>query len=239
VRKTVDRRRAVVGDRLRYTVTVTNAGPDPSVDVRAVITPSLPVRVLSARAGHGSCTTGPTPIHCRLGTLRVHARARIQLTVIPRRGGVLRAAAGAIAGGWNADLNTSLASVSTIVQSALRARITTARRTLAPGRQITFSIRVQNPNINALRNVRACLALPAGMMYLRSTPRAQMQRGQRCWTIRRLGPDPTLNLTARALRGASGALTARATITAPGARTARAHATIRLASVLIPPAVTG
>jgi uncharacterized repeat protein (TIGR01451 family) len=79
VTKHVDLRVARQGQRLRYTITVTNKGPDPATGVRLTDTPRLPVRILQIHTGQGHCQPGP-PLTCTLGTL--HPGAHVTITII-------------------------------------------------------------------------------------------------------------------------------------------------------------
>ena len=68
VTKHVNHRTALVGQRLTYTITVTNAGPNAAADVQVIDASRRPLKVLSIHPEQGSCTNG-RPIRCRLGTL--------------------------------------------------------------------------------------------------------------------------------------------------------------------------
>ena len=81
VTKHVNHRTAVVGQRLTYTITVTNAGPNTAHDVQVIDASRRPLKVLSIHPKQGSCTTG-RPIRCHLGTLASHAHTTITITAI-------------------------------------------------------------------------------------------------------------------------------------------------------------
>lgn len=84
--KHVDRGVARLGQRLRYTITVTNHGPHAATDVRVTDTPSLPARILRVHPGQGHCQTGP-PVACALGTLRAGAHTTIVIIAVARTAG--------------------------------------------------------------------------------------------------------------------------------------------------------
>ena len=81
ITKQVDRRVALLGQRLTYTITVTNKGPDAATNVRVADALALPVRVrvVSTHPRQGHCHTG-LPITCTLGSL--HAGAHITITIV-------------------------------------------------------------------------------------------------------------------------------------------------------------
>jgi uncharacterized repeat protein (TIGR01451 family) len=119
----------------------------------------------------------------------------------------------------------------------LRLTQTVDRTRIRAGSTATFTIRVRNPSVRTLRDVRACVALPAGLDYAGSRSTAKASRGRYCWTIARLAGhgDRTLRLTARALRGTSGTKAVRATATSPDARAARqAVRAVRVAGAQAP-----
>jgi hypothetical protein len=91
-------------------------------------------------------------------------------------------------------------------------------------------ITASNATTLLLRQVRVCARLPAGLAYLRSSPRAKMSRGRLCWTIGSLAGHGSraYRVTVRALAGAYGKRRSDATAIAPFAGTARASATVRV-----------
>jgi uncharacterized repeat protein (TIGR01451 family) len=80
--KRVDRSIARQGQPLRYTLTVTNHGPDTATNVRLTDTPRLPLLTISIHPGQGHCRIGP-PLTCELGTLRPGARVTVTITAVP------------------------------------------------------------------------------------------------------------------------------------------------------------
>ncbi len=93
------------------------------------------------------------------------------------------------------------------------------------------------------RNVKVCDALPLGLSFAGSAPKARLSKGKQCWTIKTLGAGTsrTFTIHARALKGTSGRKTNHATATAKGAKGARAAVTVRVKPAPKPPAtpVTG
>nr|WP_246344516.1 hypothetical protein [Conexibacter arvalis] len=74
--------------------------------------------------------------------------------------------------------------------------------------------------------------MPAGLVAVRSTPRARLAGGRHCWTVRALGPRASrgFQLVVRALSGASGRKTNTAVATSADAVTARARRTVVVAA---------
>ena len=108
VRKHVNHSAARVGQRLTYTITVTNAGPNAASDVQVLDASRQPLKVLSVHSERGSCTTG-RPIRCRLGTLGRHAQTRITITAIAQVPGLQVNAVVATSGSWDPAVRNNMA----------------------------------------------------------------------------------------------------------------------------------
>ena len=117
-----------------------------------------------------------------------------------------------------------------IGKPALRLKQKVSRTRVPAGDTATFSIGVRNPSRRALRNVRTCDRLPAGLVYASATRGARLSEGRYCWTAKRLaaGASRTYKLTVRALRGTSGRKVNGVTASSPDARTARASRAVRV-----------
>ena len=83
---------------------------------------------------------------------------------------------------------------------------------------MTFKITLHNTSKTlTAHQVTTCDALPAGLVYVSSKPKAKLTGGERCWTEATLKPNATkvYTLVAKALPGASGVKTNRATASGP------------------------
>ena len=98
----------MVGEPLRYTLTVTNNGPDAASTVTVTEAPSGAVAVVAAEPSQGTCVVG-SPIRCDLGPLAVGATATIAVTTVPREPGPLDNAVTAIAPGTDRIRTTTTA----------------------------------------------------------------------------------------------------------------------------------
>jgi uncharacterized repeat protein (TIGR01451 family) len=88
LRKRVDRHVARLGQRLRYTLTIINRGPQRAALVILKDTPKLPVRLLSIHPSQGRCRRGP-PLTCVFGLVRSGGRVRVVIRALPTVAGVL------------------------------------------------------------------------------------------------------------------------------------------------------
>lgn len=78
----------IVGGKLTYTLTVTNNGPDQTLNTVVTDTPPAGATVVSATATTGNCSIGAT-ITCNLGSLADKGKATITLIVTPAAAGNL------------------------------------------------------------------------------------------------------------------------------------------------------
>jgi Domain of unknown function DUF11 len=89
VHKHVDKANAYPGQKLTYTLTVTDDGPEPATDVKITDAPTIAIKLFSIHADHGHCEAAPT-ITCTLGTLEVGKTAKIEIVAEVKRSGVER-----------------------------------------------------------------------------------------------------------------------------------------------------
>ncbi len=230
VSKHVNRRTARVGQRLSYTITVTNQGPDAANDVRLTDGPSLPLRVLSVRSSGGSCTTVGRPLGCSLGRLASGGRWMITINAIALAAGTQVNAAAVTSASWDPNPNAALARAQTTIIPLLTLTNTPSNRTVAAGETVTFRVKVSNHNGIALRHLRACTTLPQPLLYLTAAPQPTPVGERYCWTTATLANrhSKTYTITAQVPFGATGTTTTTATGTATGVPLTRANATIRI-----------
>jgi large repetitive protein len=112
ITKHVNRRVALVGERLGYTITVSNHGPDTATNVMVTDVLALPVPVISIHPGQGRCQAGP-PITCTLGALHPGARTTLTITAVTTIAGEQTNAAGVISQSRDPHPSSSLAAATT------------------------------------------------------------------------------------------------------------------------------
>jgi uncharacterized repeat protein (TIGR01451 family) len=244
VDKTTNVRRPAFGQNVRYRIVVRNNGPAAAPDVDVTDTLNRPAVVVSVRASTGSCTRA-IPMRCQLGTIQPGQSVTITVVVKPRQAGCgQRNAASATGAGTDSNPANNMDTVAICVTKIpLRITKVASSRAVQAGATLSYRILVTNPTKGLARNVRVCDRLPAGMVFVRSTPRSRLTAGQRCWRIKRLGANQsrTFRVSARVLPGASGNLVNRATASSRDAKaTARARRPVRvLAGQIAGGGVTG
>jgi uncharacterized repeat protein (TIGR01451 family) len=241
--KTVSAGRVKLGESVTYTLTARNNGPGNADEV--IVTDALPSRLklTSVRSEVGSCTTSGNSLRCALGTMTEGQEVRITVGAKAVKTG--RAVNNAVIGARedsNPDNNRDRVPV-VITRVDLALTKTVNRKVLQAGQTATFTIKTRNPTSVTLRNVRTCDALPAGLAFVKATPKAKVVKGQYCWTAKALKPGQTVTykITVRALNGAAGRRINRAVATAPDADTRRANRPVRIIAGGVSPAggVTG
>jgi uncharacterized repeat protein (TIGR01451 family) len=113
--KHVNRSTALVGQKLTYTIKVSNGGPNAASDVQVLDASRQPLTVLSIHPEQGSCKAG-RPIRCRLGTLGSHRHTTITITAIAHVVGVQVNAAVATSGSWDPAVTNNLALAKTRIR---------------------------------------------------------------------------------------------------------------------------
>jgi uncharacterized repeat protein (TIGR01451 family) len=201
---------------------------------------SVPAKVLSVRSsasgiasvkGAAATCTRTLPMSCSLGAIPSGRKVTIKLVVIPKAPGKVRNTATVTALEVDPVTANDVDAVTVFVAKPTLGLVMRAdRASIEAGREITYTLRVRNPTELALRHVRTCDTLPAGLVYVSSDARADLSRGRRCWSARRLGAHEaiTYRLTARALDGISGRHINRARATSPDAISVRARSTVRV-----------
>ena len=227
VHKHVNKANAYPGQKLSYTLTITNVGPDTATDVKVADTPTIPIKVVSIHAGQGSCSEG-RPITCALGTLAVGKTVKIEIVAEVKRAGTERNTATATSATELLDPADATSTATTEVAPILQVRKTASVPRATTGENVKYKITVKNPTLVAIHKVVVCDAPPAGLLYVRSSSDANLRTGQPCWTIAKLGAGRSKRfaVVANAAPGYSGRLVNRATGSAPGVRTARASAPV-------------
>jgi uncharacterized repeat protein (TIGR01451 family) len=222
--------RVTVGDTVTYQLVTKNNGSGDAVGV--VVDDPVPnqLDVRSASSTQGDCSVSGNQVRCELGTLAAGQEATVTVRAVATEAGATTNTGIVIAercpGG---ECDTDPAKV-TIVEPTLDLSKRANERTVTAGDTATYTIRVRNPSKRAVRNVRTCDHLPAGLVPVSATPKAKVSKGRYCWTAKRIGAgkSKTYELTVRALRGARGRTVNRATTGSSDAKTGRASRTVRV-----------
>ncbi len=143
-----------VGTLLTYTIMITNTGPSGASGVS--LEDELPVGVilLSATASQGSGCTGTETVICDLGDLAKDASATVQLVARPTATGTVVNTA-RVSGADPQGNGVQVVTPATV--EVVRPEIALSKlpvlQTVAPGAEVTFTIRVTNTGDVALSNV--------------------------------------------------------------------------------------
>jgi uncharacterized repeat protein (TIGR01451 family) len=108
--KHVDHATAHPGQRLTYTLKITNNGIDDDPDVNITDTSNLPLNILSARPPQGTCHTSQ-PLTCSLGTIKQGASATITIIAKAKQTGQERNTARVTGANRDPDLSNNQSSV--------------------------------------------------------------------------------------------------------------------------------
>jgi uncharacterized repeat protein (TIGR01451 family) len=229
-----------IGQKVTYTVLVTNNGPDAAPEAKLTDTYNAKAKLVSVKSTQGSCIK-QRPITCELGRMEAGASVTVTVVIKPRETGRARNAASATSCcGTDTNPNNNMDTADIRVRKVpLKLSKVASRSVVAAGDTLSYRIRVRNPSKGQARNVKVCDRLPSGLRFVSSSPRAKRSGGQRCWTIKRLnaGKSRTFRVTVRTSQGANGRKVNRATLTGPDTKRLRAKDPIRVLGQATP--VTG
>jgi uncharacterized repeat protein (TIGR01451 family) len=254
--KTASDETVKLGETVTYTLTARNRGPGLARDV--FVTDNLPeqLNLIGARTPVGRCTTRGDRVRCELGTLSEGQQVRVTITArAVRAGRTVNVGIVNVPPPPTPPPGTPPPRDPTPRNNRDTARVvvrrvnlgltkTVNRRVLRAGQRTTFTIKVRNPSRRiTLRNVRTCDDLPAGLAFVKATPKAKLTKGRYCWTAKVLKPrqSKTYRITVRALNASGGTKVNHAVATAPNANTRRAKRAVTVIGGAVSPAggVTG
>ena len=227
-----------LGETVTYALTARNNGPGLARGV--FVADRLPeqLELIDARTAVGTCRSRGDDVRCELGTLREGQSVAVTVTARAVKAG--------------RSVNVGVVDVpppppgtprdptprnnrdpARVVVRRVDLGLTKSvnRSVLRAGQRVTFTIKVRNPSRRVtLRSVRTCDDLPAGLAFVKASPKAKLTKGRYCWTAKALEPgqSKTYRITVRALRGTSGTRVNRAVATAPDANTRRANRAVRV-----------
>lgn len=168
--KTADRQTAEVDGPLTYTLTVTNAGPDPAenVEVHDTIAAGLTLLNVTTDVVGGDCTGNPE-IVCTLGTLDAGAIATVTIEVhAPSQPGPLENSATVTSTTVDANTQDNTGSVTVAVSNQADLSVTKSADLSAvdQGGQVRYAITASNNGPVTARDVTIADPLPEALTYV-------------------------------------------------------------------------
>ena len=228
-----------VGQRVVFTVTVSNAGPSTATDT--TLTDTVHSASAAARDAAAGSTTTKTSVHTRAGSCTAGPAITCALGDIPAGGGVTVTVDPSTAGtvSDHAEVSSPVAdptpangaaSAKVAVRPAARPHrrlglvLAASPRRVETGSVVDYTVTVDNPNAVPVAHVTVCDTVPIGVQQLSATPRGGLHGRTRCWTVAHLAAHASRRFTLRASvstqRG--GRLRNRATARAAGIGPTRA-----------------
>jgi len=239
VEKTAGRERAKVGSKVKYTITVSNTGTGPVPNVKLVDKPVQKMEFVSANPNQGTCDSG-FPLTCELGTIEPGATAQVTVIAIPLVAGTTKNVATASSPDPEVDPDTDRAKITGVVD--LEVTKQASKRRVRAGSKVSYKIKVTNPSVATVRNVKVCDRPPAGLHVIKTNPGAKLRNGAWCWQLKSIAPKATrsLRVTAKVLPGARGRVTNVVTVDGQEVSTTKTTSPIQVVgSKTRPGGVTG
>jgi large repetitive protein len=227
VEKTAARERVKVGSKVKYTIVVRNTGTGPVSDVKLIDQPAKKMEFISAKPSQGSCGDA-LPLTCDLGTIEAGAEARVVVTASPLVTGTIQNTATASSPDPEVDPKTDRAKIKGLVELKISKKA--SKRRVRAGSRVTYRIRVTNPSVATVRNVKVCDRPPAGLEVIKTNPGAKLRNGSWCWNLKSIaaGSSQTLRVTAKVLKGAKGQIANVATVEGQEVSSKRTKSPIRV-----------
>src|SRR3954467_13672375 len=169
----------LVGDELRYTATIVNAGPSRAAAVRLDDTLPAGASMVSSTATPGSCV-GLVTSHCTLGALDPGRVAKVTFVVTADEAGTLvnSASASSTTVDPNTRDNKAGVSVSVTPLADLSLTLTATPRIVVGGQTVTYTASIENQGPSDATGVTFVDSLPAGTSLVSAaTPRGACAAG--------------------------------------------------------------
>ena len=164
------------GDDITYTLVITNNGPLDATGVH--ITDTLPSQVsfISSTPGSTDCSINNLVLTCALGDLSAHTSQQVVVSahVSDLASGLIKNSAKVTSSTYDSDLlNNTATNQTTVVNSAdLEIQNSADKTQVAIGDMLVYSINVSNIGPTRALSVTVQDILPAGVVYLSSSPGA-------------------------------------------------------------------
>ena len=162
----------VVGQNLRYTLTVSNVGPSTATAV--VLKDTLPpgVTSVSSTPGAESCAEASGVITCALPDMPANTSTTVTILVTADTAGVITNTATVTAGETDPDVTNNTATLMTTVDVAADLSITKSDSPdpAVAGASLSYTVMVTNNGPSDATAVTLTDTLPAGVAFVSSTP---------------------------------------------------------------------
>jgi uncharacterized repeat protein (TIGR01451 family) len=218
-----------VGQRLAYTITVSNAGPDAASGV--TVTDAIPGVLVSATPSQGSCS-GTTTVSCSLGSIASGGSATVVIVLTaPNSAQTLTNRASVSAGTFDPNSANNSATATTTVSADADVGIgkTDSPDPVNVGDNLTYTISVPNFGPAQANGVTVTDPLPTGATFVSATPGTCSGNSTVTCTLGSIAPGASATVTIVVAVGSntSGSLTNTASVaaTSPDSNTTNNSAT--------------
>jgi uncharacterized repeat protein (TIGR01451 family) len=207
-----------VGQPVTFTITLTNTGTAPATGI-----------LLSADFDQGlDHDTKSNPVELPMASLGAGETKNIPLILTPRKPGLLKVHIAVTADG---NLKREVTRSLNVARSQVALSITGPRARYVD-QNVTWEIRVVNPNDLPLANVEVRDELPSEVTFVNATELGQFVNGQVVWNVGNMGPreQRVLQVVGRCLR-ANPSVVSKATVQAEGGLFEKADAQLEILGI--------
>jgi Domain of unknown function DUF11 len=186
------------------------------------------MRLVSVSSPQGSCNNA-FPVVCKLGELQAGSTWTVTVVAVPQTIGDVGNGVHVTSPDTNkAPPKKVVSHAHTKVNGTLKLGLGIKLRRVQAGGKDAFVVTVTNPMKTGAKDVRACVRLPRGLVYVSASGKAKMSMGKVCFTIASIHEHGHQQATVvvRALPGSHGKLVAGATLSGPTIDKRVAHAAV-------------
>ncbi len=195
-----------IGDEIKYTITVSNGGPDGALAVRVTDAVPTGASFVSAAASQGTCSQAGGTVTCDVGSLASGSSATVALTVRADQDGQVSNTA-TVSSDVDDPSSSNNSDTETTVVELIEADVSVTKlsesTSVLLGAEIVYTITVENDGPGDASDVQVTDVIPTGTSFLDADP-AQGACSEAGGTLTcdlgdlADGDDATITLTVRA-----------------------------------------
>ena len=232
----------IVGNQIKYALTITNDGPAPATHV--IATDNLPpgVQFTGATVGTGAIRETGGTVTWSVGTVAPGAAYAAYVNVLTRESGTIINTVQVTGRQADPDTSNNMTSVSCTVNrlpsADLALGVSDSPDPVAVGSQLQYQVVVTNNGRDTAAGAKVSAMLPAGVSFVRSSPTqgtVNVSGGLLTWAIGNLSSGAVAGATLTVTPLSAGPLTTVFNVQSPTADPVAANSSVTVDVMVVPP----